>query len=129
MSHINTHEYTFSINDFGEPIVLKDSEAIATILVRLLLLEPGTIQSHPSMGVGLVSKYRYTMEDQLDKLKDDFRSQISKYLPQYQGVEVSAYMEEHTCYLTAKIDNTVYAFFYNSDSNDLQSTFKELNDL
>jgi len=99
------------------------------VLVHLLLLEPGTIQSHPEMGVGLVSKYRYTMEDDLYKLRDDFRSQIEKYLPQYQGVEVNCMLKDKICYISAKIDNTIYAFFYDSDKDELKSTFKSLDDL
>lgn len=95
----------------------------------MLLLEPGTFQSHPEMGVGLVSKYRYTMEDKLNTLRDDFRSQIEKYLPQYQGVEVNCMMQDKICYITAKIDGTLYAFFYDSNKNDLNYTFKTLADL
>lgn len=98
-------------------------------MTRLLLLEPGTFQSHPNMGVGLVSKYRYTIEDKLIDLRDDFRNQIEKYLPQYQGVEVQVYMQNNICYINATINNTIYAFFYDTESNDLKSTFKELADL
>lgn len=129
MSDINTHEYTFSVDDFGDPKVLTDSEAIAVVLTRLLLLEPGTFQSHPEMGVGLVSKYRYTMEDNIRYLRDDFRSQIEKYLPQYQGVEVSAYLQEHVCHINATIDGVLYAFFYDVDTGNLKTTFRKLEDL
>ena len=129
MSLINIHEYTFSIDDFGDPKVLKNGHAIATLLTRLLLLDPGTFQSHPKMGVGLVSKYRYSLENQLNILRDDFRSQIEKYLPQYQGVQVEAYLENSVCYINATIDDTLYAFFYDVDANTLKSTFKKLADL
>lgn len=129
VSFINTHEFTFSVNDFGDPKVLKDSEAIATILTRLLLLEPGTFQSHPKMGVGLVSKYRYSLDSQINTLRDDFRAQIEKYLPQYQGVTVEVYLENSICYINATIDDTLYAFFYDADENTLNSTFKKLADL
>lgn len=129
MSNINTHEYVFSVDDFGSPIVLKNSEAIATILTRLLLLEPGTIQSHPDMGVGLVSRYRYSTESDIDTLRDDFRAQIEKYLPQYQGVQVNCFLQNKVCYINATIDDTIYAFFYDTNTNDLKTTFKALADL
>lgn len=129
MSFINTHEYTFSVNEFGEPVVLKNSEAISQVLTHLLLLEPGTIQSHPEMGVGLVSKYRYAMENQIDNLRDDFRMQIEKYLPQYQGVTVNCFLQDKVCYINAIIDNTIYGFFYDIESNTIDSTFKALADL
>ena len=48
-------EFSFSVDDFENPKTYKDAEAIATLLVRLLILEPGTFQSHPDMGVGLYS--------------------------------------------------------------------------
>lgn len=129
VSNINTHEYVFSVDDFGAPIVLKNGEAIATILTRLLLLEPGTIQSHPDMGVGLVSRYRYSTEIDVDTLRDDFRAQIEKYLPQYQGVQVNCFMQNKVCYINATIDDTIYAFFYDTNTNDLKTTFKALADL
>ena len=129
MSLINTHEFTFSVDDFGDPKVLKNGEAIATLLTRLLLLDPGTFQSHPKMGVGLVSKYRYSLETQINTLRDDFRAQIEKYLPQYQGVQVEAYLENSICYINATIDDTLYAFFYDVEENTLKSTFKKLADL
>lgn len=129
VSDINTHEYVFSVDDFGSPIVLKNSEAIATILTRLLLLEPGTIQSHPDMGVGLVSRYRYSTESDIDTLRDDFRAQIEKYLPQYQGVQVNCFLQNKVCYINATIDDTIYAFFYDTNTNDLKTTFKALADL
>lgn len=110
-------------------MVLNNGEAIARVLIHLLLLEPGTIQSHPDMGVGLVSKYRYTTENKIYKLRDDFRGQIEKYLPQYQGVEVNCALKDKICYITAKIDGTIYAFYYDSDTNDIKSTFKTLADL
>jgi hypothetical protein len=81
------------------------------------------------MGVGLVSKYRYTLEDKLYTLRDDFKTQIEKYLPQYQAVEVSVKLEDHVCYITAKLDNTIYAFFYNENDNTVSSKYKSLNDL
>ena len=110
-------------------MVLKNSHAIMQVLVHLLLLEPGTIQSHPEMGVGLVSKYRYSMEHEIDKLRDDFRTQIQKDLPQYQGVQVNCFMQDKICYITATIDNTIYSVFYDTESNDIKSVFKVLADL
>lgn len=129
VSFINTHEYSFSVDQFDNPVVYKNSEAISVLLAQLLLLEPGTFQSHPEMGVGLVSKYRYTMEDNIRNLRDDFRRQIEKYLPQYQGVEVNCYLMKKICYITATIDNTIYAFFYDTEKSELKTTFKALADL
>lgn len=122
-----THEYDFVVDDFGNPIEYKNGKAIAKLLARLLVLEPGTFQSHPDMGVGLISKYRYTMDAQA--LQADFRSQIAKYLPQFQAVEVYCKLENSVCYIGAKIDGYLYAFFYDTESNEIKTTFKSLGDL
>lgn len=128
--NINTHEYTFSVNEFGEPNVLEGSKAIATILARLLLLEPGTFQSHPTMGVGLVSKYRYTLDTDLYKLREDYTAQIEKYLPQYQGgVKVSTNLQNKVLYIAVKTDNTIYNFLYDFENDKFKSSFRMLSDL
>ena len=126
---ISIHEYAFNVDEFENPKVYSDTDAIAILLSRLLLLEPGLFQSHPEMGVGLVSKYRYQLSDKLPDLTADFRKQIEKYLPQFQGVEVNAYMVDSRCIITAKIDKYVYGFLYSQDTNELNSTFKALTDL
>jgi hypothetical protein len=57
---LSISEFGFSVDEFNNPKVYKNAEAVSTLLVRLLLLEPGTIQSHPNAGVGLISRYRYS---------------------------------------------------------------------
>ena len=37
--------------------------------MRLILLTPGTIQTHPEMGVGLITKYRFMYDTELQNLK------------------------------------------------------------
>ena len=81
------------------------------------------------MGVGLVSKYRYSLDKHLRDLKDDFRAQIEKYLPECQAVEVNVYIKDKICYINATVDNVIYAFFYDSDKNDLNTTYKSLSDI
>lgn len=124
-----THEFAFKVDEFGDPVVFKDSECIMMNLVHLLLLEPGTFQSHPEMGVGLVSKYRYMTDDKIQDLKDDFQAQIEKYLPQYQAVDIQVALENMILLISTKINGSVYGFFYNSETNDLKTAFKRLEDL
>ena len=47
------------------PKVLTGTNAMYTKIVYLLLLEPGKFQSHPTMGVGLRSRYRYNNSENL----------------------------------------------------------------
>lgn len=99
------------------------------LLTRLLLLEPGTIQSHPDMGVGLVSKYRYSVEGEEFYLKSAFQDQIRKYLPQLQPVDIQVKYKQYTYYITATIDNTIYGFTYGIDSGNLSTNFSKIADL
>ena len=122
------HEHTLSVDEFNNPKVLKDSEAIATILVRLLLLEPGTFETHPEMGVGLVSRYRYSFHGRAEELRADFQSQIDKYLPTFQGVRVQVSEIDDMYYIYAEINGQLYGITVN-DTLDIQYTYKSLEDL
>ena len=72
---MNAH--LLSLNDFSMPKVLTGTNAMYTKIVYLLLLEPGKFQSHPTMGVGLRSRYRYNnSENLLQNLHLDIQDQI-----------------------------------------------------
>ena len=102
-------EYVLSLNDFKEPKVLEGKAAIATILVRLILLNPGTISDHPLMGVGLVEKYRYSFPDNVLELKKEIKRQIQLYLPRYQGAEVDVLLnKDNTLTIGIQIDDVLY---------------------
>lgn len=122
------HEHTLSVDEFNNPKVLKNSEAIATVLVRLLLLEPGTFETHPDMGVGIVSKYRYSFHGRADELRSDFQNQIEKYLPTFQGVKVQVSEIDDMYYLYAEIDGSLYGITINDDL-DIKYTYKKLEEL
>ena len=86
-------EFTMSVNEFQEPKVLEDADAVMLLLTRLLLLEPGTLPANPDAGVGLFSKYRYASEDDARKLETEYQKQIQTWLPQFQGVKVTVKYE------------------------------------
>ena len=125
-----SEEYSFSIDDFENPKVYKNPEAVAVLLTRLLLLEPGTIQSHPEMGVGLYSKYMYSVNRiNVSNLKKDIQKQIVTYLPDYQSASVNVNQDKETIYITIEIDSTIYGFIYNSAVQTIVSKFTHLADL
>ena len=49
-------DYLLDVNNFEMPKIFNDQQAIAALLTRLILLEPGTNPLFPTMGVGLVSR-------------------------------------------------------------------------
>lgn len=74
-------EYMLDLDPFKKPKIIGNKEALATLLVRLILLEPGTNPLFPEMGVGLVSKYRFLQPGDDSDLKEDIRQQVTTYLP------------------------------------------------
>lgn len=123
-------EFSFSVDDFKSPKVYKDPKAVAVLLTRLLLLEPGTIQSHPEMGVGLYSNFMYGMEGATaSSLKSSIQKQITTYLPDFQSLNVSVVQKEDTLYITVEIDGYVYGFVYNTDKQTLINDYTKLSEL
>ena len=122
-------EFGFSVDEFQNPKNYKNAEAIATLLCRLLLLEPGTIQSHPDMGVGLYSKYHYSIEGTANELRSNFQSQIEQYLPQFQSVNVTVKEKDRHFIIGAEIDNNLYAFYYDTDNSSMRVTYTPLSEI
>lgn len=101
MASANTYvlrEYLLDLDPFKKPKIIGDKEALAALLVRLILLEPGTNPLYPEMGVGLVSKYRFLQPGEDSDLKEAIQQQVAIYLP-------AANMQDIT--LTYNDDKTV----------------------
>ena len=122
-------EFAFSVDDFKNPKIYKNAEAISTLLVRLLLLEPGTIQSHPDMGVGLISKYRFSVEGSATTLQGEYQRQVEKYLPQFQGAQISVTEKNKKFQISVQIDDTLYGIYYDTNTSVVQSGYTKLTDL
>lgn len=122
-------EFCFSVDDFQNPKQYKNPEAIATLLTRLLLLEPGLYQSHPEMGVGLISRFRYSVEGYEKDLRSEFERQINKYLPWFEGVRISVKQKNQTYYIGAEIDEVIYSFYYDADRESLKTTYVPISSL
>jgi hypothetical protein len=78
---VKRKEYFLSLDNFNRPAEVTGGEAVALLIARLIMLEPGSDPLHPTMGVGLVSKYRYS--NKLEDLKTDIKNQISTWLPDF----------------------------------------------
>lgn len=75
-------EYVLGCDKKQEAKVFKGIEGDKINIVRLILMEPGTIPTHPLMGVGLTSKYRYkTCEDIKASLANNIKIQLNRYMP------------------------------------------------
>lgn len=110
-------EALLSINKYDRPTVLKNENATYTLLMRILLLTPGSIQSHPEMGVGIISRWRYSDMSELAQLELEIERQVSTYLPKLNAsnVEVSQSKENNgEIIIKITVDNVVYAFETNN---------------
>lgn len=121
-----TKEPCLSIDEFNMPKVLSGREAISTLITHLILLEPGTYFSHPTMGVGLVSRYRYNNRKSLDQLTKDIEDQINTYLPEFQAVDVNVYFDPHRenketgneIIIEINIDGVIYKYETSQQENN-----------
>ena len=89
MADYNETEPLLSVNRFSKPIVLSGTDAMIVRIIRLILMEPGTSQTHPDMGVGIVSRFRYSTALDQSELENAIMSQVTKYLPMYSFTKVA----------------------------------------
>jgi hypothetical protein len=115
-------EYFLGTNEFNRPSVWTDVDATYVLLIRLILLEPGTYPNHPRMGVGLVSRYRYAKAEELNNLKDDIQDQITTYLPQFSSIDVELTLTNtKDLYIQIIINGIAYELVYKPEYETLEA--------
>ena len=106
---IKEREYVLKTDEFKTPVVLENQQAIAILLMRLILLDPGSDPLHPDMGVG-IRRYRYAMGKE-EELKQRISDQISQYLPCFPAGNVEFEItSDKLINIKITIDNTVYVY-------------------
>ena len=116
------NEYPLSIDNFKRPKVAKNADAICIFLLRLLLIEKGQIQTHPDMGVGLISRYKYASPNQLRSIENDIENQLSVYLPDYQATKISVALDDKELVVNITINDILYAFKTDSVNGTINLT-------
>lgn len=91
----------------AQPIELKSGAAIASLLIRLLILVPGENQSHPDMGIGIISKHRYNFAEDIPILQSLIDEQIATYLPMLQDVKVELSYDNTQLTISVEITNMI----------------------
>lgn len=120
---MSIREYFLSVNDFEQPKIAEDENAVYILLLRLLMLNPGTIQSHPDMGVGIVKLWRYTESNTVvSDLQPVIEAQITKYLPGVRMNRVSLeVINETELKIAIEVNDTVYNYVANNDVVELRN--------
>lgn len=103
------------------PRVLTDSDADYMHIVYLLLLDPGTFQTHPEMGVG-IRRYRFISDDDiLATIKTSIVDQMNRFLPNIDVNTVSlSIIDGVTLGIAIDTANGVYAIGFNSATGELE---------
>ena len=121
---VKQREYLLGINSFNKPATVEGPYAICTLLMELILMEPGSNPLKPEMGVG-IKNYRYA-RDGASKLINAIQNQISQYIPEFNTVQVE--LEELTASkllnIRINIDGTTYV--YDSTTAPVPITLSDL---
>lgn len=110
---MNISTGTLSVDEYNRPMVLTDKKAIELLLIQLMLMNPGTSQTHPLMGVGLVKNWRFMYMENISSLQMEITKQISTYLPMLQGVTVTIEQDKDIptrINIYIKIEDVLYNF-------------------
>lgn len=107
---VQQREYLFSVNQLNKPEQVEGTEAIGMLLMRLILLNPGSSHLHPDMGVG-IERYRFAL-NKLDELKNVIDYQIRTFLPNFQSanVEIKEIASTKMCNIEITIDDVTYVY-------------------
>lgn len=117
-------EYALSLDSFLNPTVYKGKDALEILLIRLILLEPGTFETHPNMGIGLVSRYRYAPQSALTQLDREIEEQAKAYIPNIMGISAQTSIgSSGNLRIVIKANDEIFALTYdpNNQSNTLVS--------
>ena len=115
-------EHVLSLNDFNMTKVFNESDSAYVLIIRLLLLEPGKFQSHPEMGVGIRSRYRFNNDENfLMNLQNDIKKQIDKYLPELSATDVTITSNNKVLGIIINTADGAYVVSYDTTTDVMQA--------
>lgn len=114
--------HVLSLNDFNAPKVFKGETAEAIHIVYLILLDKGKCQTHPDMGVGLRTEYRWNNDDNiLFTLQNEIQRQIETYLPDVTVDDIQLSLtDDHVLGIVIVANNNAYVMAYNTETDSFQ---------
>ena len=124
-TQVKQREYLLTVDEFSNPQVVEGKSAIELLLSRLILLEPGSDPLHPDMGIG-IKNYRFNNnKDALTELNKKITDQVDKFLPTYQGSNVSlGFTPDKILEINITVGDTTYV--YTSEVDDTIDTISEI---
>lgn len=88
MNQYQRIEIGFDLDDFNKPICYSGKEAWIHQLLQLCMMDPGTIPSNPTIGIGM-KRYDYLLEDDRNKLASEINRQVPIFFPDMPFVNCS----------------------------------------
>lgn len=93
---------------YDRPVELRNPKvSVPMLIIRLFLLEPGENQSHPEMGLGLISKYRYSFKEEIKTIEREMYEQIARYLPMLSEVNINLSYDDTVLYIDLEITGLI----------------------
>lgn len=118
---VSLKEYTLDVNAYGTPLDYKNFNALGALIMRLILLEPGTITHSPRMGVGLISKYRYMQSDKIEGFIQEVKTQIKDYLDATAVVDMDVNItDQNVMVMDLKINSVQFRYYFDRDKVTLK---------
>lgn len=112
-------EHLIATDVYNKPHTIKNKDALAVLIIRLLLMDPGTNPLHPEMGVGLVSRYRFSSSSDMTTLNSEISDQMKNFLPKFSYTNVSCSVKEGNIIVNISIDDTLYTFTTETDDSKI----------
>ena len=119
MPTVKQREYLLSVDDFNNPQVVEGKSAVALLLSRLIMLEPGSDPLHPDMGVG-IKNYRFdSNKNAIDEIRDSIQKQIETYLPTFQSAVIELSLDnDKTLNINITIGDITYVYSSNVSKSE-----------
>ena len=111
---------------YNNPKVVKNEDALAILLLRLLIMEPGTDPMHPEMGIDAPGRFNYSTESDLEDLKMEISKQIVTYLPNYQNSTIDVTNEDGELHLRISVDDTVFSYTTSSTPSESEISLRPM---
>lgn len=113
-------EFVISTNAFELPKILEGNEAEYTLIIRLLLLEPGTNQSHPDMGIGIRSRYQFSDTSDINNLSTEIKNQMDQFAPQLLATTVELQIIDSVLVIFITTDSSqTYGIGFHTETGEI----------
>lgn len=119
----NIREYLLGLDDLQQPKMIDMSiisngvwNSAIILIMRLILLKKGIYPDHPDLGIDIRARYKFAFETELFTLQEEIQSQINKYLPELNYVQVRAmfekYNDKYCVIIVINIEQMLFTLFY-----------------